>query len=186
MAVIQISKIQVRRGLQENLPALSPGEFGWSVDQRRLYIGNGTLAEGSPQTGVTEILTEFSAESLSANVTALESNVTIIQNQLGVPRQSETLTDNTTANTGVQVDSLKSEMLDYNIIRGTDIRIGTLKIAQYDGTAGTVTYEDDYTETSDVGVSWDFAANSTSVVLQYTTTSTGDNATFNYFVRTFG
>lgn len=186
MAVIQISKIQVRRGLQENLPSLSPGEFGWSVDQRRLYIGNGTLAEGSPATGVTEVLTEFNSESLSANVTALESNVTVIQSQLGVPRSSETLTDNTTANTSVLVESLKTEMIDYNIVRGTDVRIGTLKIGQYNGTAGTVNYEDDYTETSDVGVTWDFAANATSVVLQYTTTSTGDNATFNYFVRTFG
>lgn len=58
MAVIQISKIQVRRGLQENLPQLASGEFGWSVDKRRLWIGNGTLTEGAPEIGNTEILTE--------------------------------------------------------------------------------------------------------------------------------
>jgi hypothetical protein len=63
MAVIQISKIQVRRGLQDNLPQLSGGEFGWSVDSRRLYIGNGTLTEGAPTVGLTEILTEHSAAS---------------------------------------------------------------------------------------------------------------------------
>ncbi len=57
MAVIQISKIQVRRGLQENLPQLASGEMGWSVDERRLYIGNGTLSEGAPLIGNTEILT---------------------------------------------------------------------------------------------------------------------------------
>jgi hypothetical protein len=57
MAVIQISKIQVRRGLQENLPQLASGEMGWSVDERRLYIGNGTLSEGAPEEGNTEILT---------------------------------------------------------------------------------------------------------------------------------
>jgi hypothetical protein len=57
MAVIQISKIQVRRGLQENLPQLASGEMGWSVDERRLYIGNGTFAEGAPEEGNTEILT---------------------------------------------------------------------------------------------------------------------------------
>lgn len=60
MAVIQISKIQVRRGLQENLPQLAGGEFGWSVDERRLWIGNGTLTEGAPEEGNTEILTSRS------------------------------------------------------------------------------------------------------------------------------
>ena len=57
MAVIQISKIQVRRGLQENLPQLASGEMGWSVDERRLWIGNGTVVEGAPEEGNTEILT---------------------------------------------------------------------------------------------------------------------------------
>jgi len=57
MAVIQISRIQVRRGLQEDLPQLASGEFGWSVDEGRLWIGNGTLKEGAPQIGNTEILT---------------------------------------------------------------------------------------------------------------------------------
>lgn len=60
MAVIQISKIQVRRGLQENLPQLASGELGWSVDTRRLYIGNGTLTEGAPSLGNTELLTQHS------------------------------------------------------------------------------------------------------------------------------
>ena len=70
MAVIQISKIQVRRGLQENLPQLSSGEMGWSVDERRLYIGNGTLVEGAPTVGVTEILTEYSNVILTASTIA--------------------------------------------------------------------------------------------------------------------
>ena len=60
MAVIQISKIQVRRGLQINLPQLASGELGWSVDEQRLWIGNGTTSEGAPETGNTEILTATS------------------------------------------------------------------------------------------------------------------------------
>jgi len=60
MAVIQISKIQVRRGLQENLPQLASGEMGWSVDTGNLYIGNGTVSEGAPLPGVTQILTSNS------------------------------------------------------------------------------------------------------------------------------
>lgn len=60
MAIVQISQITVRKGLQENLPQLAGGEFGWSQDTRQLYIGNGTLADGAPVIGNTEILTEFS------------------------------------------------------------------------------------------------------------------------------
>jgi hypothetical protein len=60
MAIVQISRIQHRKGLQENLPQLAGGELGWSIDQRRLYIGNGTLVEGAPVIGNTEVLTEFS------------------------------------------------------------------------------------------------------------------------------
>jgi hypothetical protein len=59
VAVIQISKIQVRRGLQENLPQLASAELGWSIDERRLFIGNGTLGEGAPSSGNTELLTEY-------------------------------------------------------------------------------------------------------------------------------
>lgn len=60
MAIYQISKITQRKGLQIDLPQLSGAEFGWSVDERKLWIGNGTLAEGAPVVGNTEILTEFS------------------------------------------------------------------------------------------------------------------------------
>ena len=60
MAIVQISQITVRKGLQADLPQLAGGEFGWSIDSRRLFIGNGTLAEGAPVIGDTEILTEFS------------------------------------------------------------------------------------------------------------------------------
>lgn len=61
MAVVQISRIQVRRG-QKNvtgIPQLASGEFGWAVDTRELYIGNGSVSEGAPQVGNTKILTEF-------------------------------------------------------------------------------------------------------------------------------
>lgn len=60
MAILQISQIQVRRGLQQDLPQLASGEMGWSLDARRLFIGNGTLQEGAPLEGQTEILTQYS------------------------------------------------------------------------------------------------------------------------------
>lgn len=60
MAIVQISRITNRKGLQSDLPQLAGAELGWSVDERRLFIGNGTIADGAPVVGNTEILTEFS------------------------------------------------------------------------------------------------------------------------------
>ena len=60
MAIVQISRITNRKGLAENVPQLAGAELGWAVDTRQLFIGNGTLAEGAPIIGNTEILTEFS------------------------------------------------------------------------------------------------------------------------------
>ena len=60
MAIVQISQITNRKGLNENLPQLAGAELGWSTDTRQLYIGNGTLEDGAPVIGNTEILTEFS------------------------------------------------------------------------------------------------------------------------------
>lgn len=61
MAVVQISRIQVRRGQANTgsgIPQLAGGEFGWAVDNQELYIGNGSVAEGSPSVGNTKVLTE--------------------------------------------------------------------------------------------------------------------------------
>ena len=61
MAVIQISKIRVRRGKENSgsgLPQLSGGEFGWAIDTQNLFIGNGDSSEGAPFTGNTKVLTE--------------------------------------------------------------------------------------------------------------------------------
>ena len=61
MAVVQISKIQVRRGQKNSIsgvPQLSSAEFAWAVDTQELFIGNGSVAEGAPFVGNTKILTE--------------------------------------------------------------------------------------------------------------------------------
>ena len=60
MAIVQISQITNRKGLAVNLPQLAGAELGWSTDTRQLWIGNGTIADGAPVVGNTEILTEFS------------------------------------------------------------------------------------------------------------------------------
>jgi hypothetical protein len=61
MAVVQISRIQVRRGRSNNgtgIPQLASGELGWAVDTQELYVGNGSVSEGAPFVGNTRILTE--------------------------------------------------------------------------------------------------------------------------------
>jgi len=63
MAVVQISKIQVRRGKKNSgsgLPQLASGELGWAVDTQELFIGNGSVSEGAPAVGNTQILTNES------------------------------------------------------------------------------------------------------------------------------
>lgn len=61
MAVVQISRIQVRRGKENSgsgLPQLASGEMAWSIDAQNLWIGNGSVAEGAPYVGNTKILTQ--------------------------------------------------------------------------------------------------------------------------------
>jgi hypothetical protein len=61
VAILQISRITQRKGLEQDLPQpLAGAELGWAIDQRKLFIGNGDLVEGAPVVGNTEILTEFS------------------------------------------------------------------------------------------------------------------------------
>lgn len=61
MAVVQISKIQIRRGQKNSstgVPQLSSAELAWAVDTQELYIGNGSVEEGAPFVGNTKVLTE--------------------------------------------------------------------------------------------------------------------------------
>ena len=202
MAVIEVAKLQVRSGLQENLPALDTGEFGWCIDTQRLFIGKGTLAEGAPQTGVTEILTEYSiglinvgivaleanVANLTANVTTLQSNVAALQT--AILFNSVTLTNNTStaanivygSNNVVQISTTNSNSLEYSIARGTTSRVGTVKVTNANGVPF---YEDDYSESAVTGVTLSFANIGGNAVLQYTTTNTGSDATFKYQLRTY-
>ena len=61
MAVVQISRIQIRRGQANQgtgFPQLASGELGWAIDTQQLYIGNGAVSEGSPSVGNTRLLTQ--------------------------------------------------------------------------------------------------------------------------------
>ena len=61
MAVVQISRIQIRRGKANSgtgLPQLASGEMAWAVDTQELWIGTGSVAEGAPYVDNIKVLTE--------------------------------------------------------------------------------------------------------------------------------
>jgi len=182
MAVISISKIQVRRGLHENLPTLAGGEFGWSIDQRRLFIGNGTLAEGAPIPGLTEVLTIYSPIGAAlSNIAIIESNIAAISAQIALLGSTSynifttaQLADGTTtpANTSVVLESLNA-VFDYNITRASAFRVGSVKVTSV---ANNVYFEDDFTETGSTGIALSFAQYGSNIAVRYTSTTSGWSA----------
>lgn len=70
MAVVSISRIQVRRGKANSgtgFPQLASGEVGWAIDSQELYIGNGSVSEGAPAVGNTRILTQQDLDDFNTN-----------------------------------------------------------------------------------------------------------------------
>jgi Major tropism determinant N-terminal domain len=75
MAVVQISRIQIRRGQANSgsgLPQLASGEMAWAIDTQELYIGNGAVSEGAPAVGNTKIITENDFSQASVLSTLLQ------------------------------------------------------------------------------------------------------------------
>ena len=185
MAIVQISQITNRLGLQENLPQLAGGELGWSTDERRLFIGNGTpgqppVGQGAPIIGNTEILTEFS------NISALLSNTSTQLSQGSFTRlngQTVTLTDNTASSTAIfTVDTTLTPTFsfDYSISRAQTYRVGTWKVAS--AGSATLVSSDSGIENASTGVTITITQTLSTVTVKYTTTNTGLNATLNYSV----
>lgn len=96
MAVIQISRIQVRRGQKNSasgVPQLSSAEFAWAVDSQELFIGNGSVLEGAPYVGNTKIITEHDNILELASGYQFASDDTAIS--LSVPRSLQNKMDET-------------------------------------------------------------------------------------------
>jgi len=194
MAIVQISQITNRKGLQSNLPQLAGAEFGWSTDTRQLYIGNGTLADGAPVIGNTEILTEFS------NISALFSNAnsqSATQSQFSqgsftrLNGQTVNLLDNVASSTPVPgngaggyftIDTAITPTFsfDYSIIRGNSYRVGTWRVAS--AGLATLVSQDNGIQNVSTGVTITITQALTTITVNYTTTSTGAPALFNYSV----
>jgi len=191
MAVINLTKIQVRSGYQEDLPSLDTGEFGWCIDTQRLFIGKGTLAEGAPELGVTEVLTEYSIDLINVTVDNINANVANLAASFGVITSiignavpvSEIIYDDQSdivPVVGIQINNLASQYINYNIRRDTAIRTGTISVANYGGLQ--VAYSDEYTENRDTGVTLVVRGNAAlgNATLGYTSSFTGFNGTLTY------
>lgn len=103
MAVVQISKIQVRRGQKNSntgVPQLSSAEFAWAVDTQELFIGNGSVAEGAPFVGNTKILTE------NDNIIQLASSYQFASTDPGI-------TSSISRSLGDKIDEIEVSVLDF-------------------------------------------------------------------------
>jgi hypothetical protein len=159
MSIVQISQIKHRRGTNENLPQLASAELGWSVDTQQLYIGNGTLEEGAPEVGNTEILTVLSAERGDIPGVAVTNSQTLPDNSTG-----------TITNAAYPL-TIPGVVVNYVINRNNSIRTGYMRLSHF---TSNIAYDEEYTETTDIGVSLSVSqVANTYAVVSYTTSSTG-------------
>jgi hypothetical protein len=165
VAIVQISRITNRKGLQENLPQLAGAELGWSIDQRRLFIGNGTLEEGAPVIGNTEILTEFSDIVAQPTVAELLNNIA-----------SPNILFSEDANT------VKAFSVNYTIIRGTTYRTGTIMVAA-GSISGPISYNDNFVENASTGITLTVTQVDSTINVNYTSTNTGLSGSISYLVN---
>ncbi len=187
MAVIQISRIQHRRGLESDLPNLASAELGWSVDTRKLYIGNGTIEEGAPSLGRTEILTQYSIidfqTTFTANIIALQSNLVLVNgNVTALSTRVSTLESGSLLSTSVNLlagasaatittITANNSVINYTMGQGSSVRTGSITLSR---SASTVSFTEEYTETVDTDVVFTMNANATTASLNYTATTAGN------------
>jgi hypothetical protein len=187
VAVIQISRIQHRRGLQSDLPNLASAELGWSVDTRKLYIGNGTIEEGAPSLGRTEVLTQYSIldfeTTFAANIVALQGNLVLVNSNISsltsrVVSLESGVVGYTTSNllAGASAATItniiaNNAVISYTMGQGSSVRSGAITMSR---SASTVSFTEEYTETVDTDVVFTMNANATTARLNYTATTAGN------------
>jgi hypothetical protein len=160
VAIVQVSQITNRKGLAENLPQLAGAEFGWATDERRLFIGNGTLADGAPVIGNTEILTEFSTIPVPTPTTV-------------------TLTDATASFATAIALNANAVVLAYTVVRNNTYRAGTMLVA---ASVAGVQFSDSDQDQGPTGITFSAVYSGGQILIQYTSTATGHDAQLKYTV----
>jgi hypothetical protein len=117
MAILEIAKIQVRRG-EENvtgIPQLDPGEFGWAEDTEHLYIGK-RISEGAKDDNNTRILTENDQatiiDNLGTTLRSFLSTSTVASTATYKYRVSDTHIHSNTSSISIKLDNAVS-LTDY-------------------------------------------------------------------------
>ena len=183
MAIVQISRITQRKGLFNDLPEpLAGAELGWATDERKLYIGNGTLAEGAPVVGNTEILTEYS------DVFAGRSEF-FFGNYVIEAKSPATLNNNATATTIFTIDAstIPAFEVKYMIRRGVYTRTGTyIVVGSTDGNSGSLATSDaNPVQNGSTGVSFVVSESTSTITFAYSSTNTGITGTLYYSISYF-
>jgi hypothetical protein len=168
MAITQISKIQIRRGLSQDLPNLASGELGWSNDTMELWIGNGTASEGAPVPGGKTLIYP---QGSGANLTAIQDALTQIQNQL-TGQLPKTVNISLPSTSSGQITSITSNnaIIKYTLNQGSVQRSGAIDLSRY-ATSSTVSYDEEYNQTAVTDIVFSANGNTTQANLYYTTTT---------------
>jgi hypothetical protein len=182
VAIVQVSRITNRKGLAENVPQLAGAELGWAIDERRLFIGNGTLEEGAPVIGNTEVLTEYS--DVFAGRTQFSFGDYIVN-----AGTTATLANNATTQTVFTIDanSIPAFEVKYMIRRGVFTRTGTyIVVGSTDGTSGSLTTSDsDAVQNGSTGVTFTVTESASTITFAYSSTNTGITGTLYYSISYF-
>ena len=182
MAIVQVSRITNRKGLAENVPQLAGAELGWAIDERRLFIGNGTLQEGAPVIGNTEVLTEYS--DVFTGRTQFSFGDYIVN-----AGTTATLANNATTETvfTIDADSIPAFEVKYMIRRGVFTRTGTyIVVGSTDGTGGTLTTSDaNAVQNGSTGVTFTVTESASTITFAYSSTNTGVTGTLYYSISYF-
>lgn len=121
MAVVEISKIVVRRGqeLQTGIPRLDAGEFGWAEDTEHLYIGK-RVSEGAVSDDNTRILTENDLNFFSLLATNTGSVTSAYRyRDTVVGEQNPYLIHTNLQTVQTKLDSLDPSLTDFGLVIST-------------------------------------------------------------------
>ena len=126
MAIIQISKLQVRSGNLVDLPQLDDAEFGWATDAKKLYIGKTTPNEN------IEILTSYS------NIYFSQMNGSYGNLNINAPVTGQTLTYVASSNTWINTGGNASDPGNSSYYSYTPVHLGNVSNVYIGG--GSVGY----------------------------------------------
>ena len=183
MAIVQVSRITNRKGLAENVPQLAGAELGWAIDERRLFIGNGTLQEGAPVIGNTEVLTEYS--DVFSGRTQFSFGDYIVN-----AGTTATLANNATTQTVFTIDanSIPAFEVKYMIRRGVYTETGIYNVVgSTDGTSGSgfTATPANVVNNGSTGVTFTVSESTSTITFAYSSTNTGVTGTLYYSISYF-